>query len=76
MKKFTKQDRERLFKNKFRTLVGVVLRAQTVADEARDIANGFMDEKEVSDSDICRVMENLSVACEEVLELYYNQINR
>lgn len=76
MKKFVKKDKESLFKDKLETLVGVVLRAQKVADEARDIANGFMDEKEVSDSDICRVIENLSVACEEVLELCYNQINR
>lgn len=67
---------EKQFRQKIASLIGIVVHAQTVADQAREQAGLFMGSQELEDSDTCRVLENLSCVCEETLEILYNEHKR
>lgn len=67
---------EKQYRLKIASLIGIVTHAQTVADQARELAAQFMDDRELEDSDTCRVLENLSCSCEEALEVLYNEYRK
>ena len=67
-----KQDSEKLkelWRHKLMTLMGCVTHTQVVADQAIGIANKSMKYDEMDDSDAVRVVENLSCACEEAMQV-------
>lgn len=77
IKKMEKEVKEKMFKErqearlrrKLHKLRGCVRYTQRVADEALMIAGRFMTAEEAGGSDTYRVVEGLSCACEEVLEV-------
>ena len=64
------------FKQKLRTLIGAVTHAQNIADQALGLAEDCMTEAEREDSDACRVIENVSCACEEALQVLCEELQR
>lgn len=67
-----KQDMEKQkeqWRQKLTSLVGCVTHTQVVADQAIGIANKFMRCDEMDGSDAVRVVEYLSCACEEAMQV-------
>ena len=62
------------YRQKLRSLVGTVLHTQNMADQAMTLARRAMTASEAADNDALRVMESLSCACEEALEVLFNEI--
>lgn len=62
------------WRHKLMTLVGCVTHTQVVADQAIELAGKFMRYDEMDENDAVRVIENLSCACEEALEVLFNEI--
>ncbi len=73
-KNVNRADPKVLYVQKLRSLVGTVLHAQNMADQAMALARRAMTASEAEDSDALHVMENLSCACEEALEVLFNEI--
>lgn len=73
-KNVNKADPKELYRQKLRSLVGTVLHAQNMADQAMALARCAMTAAEAADSDALHVIENLSCACEEALEVLFNEI--
>lgn len=69
-----KQDAQ--FKNKLRTMIGCVTHMQVVADQAMEMARLFMTAEEADESDVLRVIENLSCVCEEALQVLYEELQK
>lgn len=69
-----KQDAQ--FKNKLRTMIGCVTHMQVVADQAMEMAGRFMTAEEADESDVLRVIENLSCVCEEALQVLYEELQK
>lgn len=72
-----KQDTEKqkeLWRHKLMTLMGCVTHAQVVADQAIGIANKFMRYDEMDGSDAVHVVENLSCACEEAMQVICKEL--
>ena len=76
MTKTMKEKLEAQFKQKLRTLIGSVTHTQNVADQALALAKGLMTEAEQADSDACRVIENVSCACEEALQVLCEELQK
>lgn len=73
-KNVNRVDPKELYRQKLRSLVGTVLHAQNMADQTMALARRAMTASEAEDSDALHVMENLSYACEEALEVLFNEI--
>ena len=71
-----RKKQEAQFRNKLRTMVGCVTHMQVVADQAMEMAGRFMTAEEEGRSDAYRVIENLSCACEEALQVLYEELQR
>lgn len=71
-----RKKQEAQFKNKLRTLIGCVTHTQNIADQALALAKNLMTEAEQEDSDACRVIENVSCACEEALQVLCEELQR
>ena len=67
---------ERQFKQKLRTMISCVIHTQNIADQAMDIANRLMSDKEKSDSDAYRVIENVSCVCEEAMQVLCEELQK
>ena len=67
---------EKQYRQKIAILIGIVTHTQTVSDQAREQAALFMDDRELEDSDACRVLENLSCSCEEALDVLYSEYRK
>ena len=76
MTKTLKEKQEAQFKQKLRTLIGSVTHTQNIADQALALAKDIMTEAEQVDSDACRVIENVSCACEEALQVLCEELQR
>ena len=50
-------------------MIGSAAHTQNVADQAMELAGRLMTEDERADSDVYRVMENVSCACEEAMQV-------
>lgn len=72
----TKPQREKRFNQKLSMLLSVVAHTQNIADQTKELADGFMTEEEQSYSDVMRVIENLSCVCEEALSVIVEQITK
>lgn len=62
-KNFNPRTAESLFKQKLRTMIGSTAHTQNIADQAMELAEQFMTEDEISNSDAYRVIENVSCVC-------------
>ena len=71
-----RKKQEAQFKNKLRTMIGCVTHMQVVADQAMEMAGRFMTEEEADESDVLRVIENLSCVCEEALQVLYEELQK
>lgn len=71
-----KEKLEAQYKQKLRTLIGSVTHTQNIADQALVLAKGLMTEAEQEDSDACRVIENVSCACEEALQVLCEELQK
>lgn len=76
MAKTMKEKQEAQYKQKLRTLIGRVTHTQNIADQALALAKDLMTEAEQEDSDACRVIENVSCACEEALQVLCEELQR
>lgn len=76
MTKTLKEKQEAQYKQKLRTLIGSVTHTQNIADQALALAKNLMTEAEQEDSDACRVIENVSCACEEALQVLCEELQR
>lgn len=72
----TKKRAAQQYRLKVSKLINSAAIAHTVADQALQLATRCMTDEEREDSDACRVMENLSCACEEVLQVLCEELNR
>lgn len=68
-KNFNPRTSESLFKQKLRTMIGSATHTQNIADQAMDLAEQFMTEGELINSDAYRVIENVSCVCEEAMQV-------
>ncbi|WP_302306400.1 hypothetical protein [Bacteroides finegoldii] len=75
-KNFNPRTAESLFKQKLRTMIGNTAHTQNIADQAMDLAGQFMTEDEISNSDVYRVIENLSCVCEEVMQVLIEELKK
>lgn len=71
-----RKKQEAQFKNKLRTMIGCVTHMQVVADQAMEMAGRFMTAEEADESDVLRVIENLSCVCEEALQVLYEELQK
>lgn len=76
MTKTMKEKQEAQYKQKLRTLIGGVTHTQNIAEQALALAKDLMTEAEQEDSDTCRVIENVSCACEEALRVLCDELQR
>lgn len=67
---------EMRFKQKLRTLIGSVTHTQNIADQAKELAEAYMTAAQINDSDACRVIENVSCACEEALQVLIDELSK
>ena len=75
-KKPVRERQEARLRRKLHRLTGCVRHTQCVSDEALKIAGCFMTAEEADYSDVCGAVERLSCACEEVLEVLCEELNR
>lgn len=75
-KKFNQGRAERQFKQKLRTMISSAAHTQNIADQAMDLAGQFMTEDAISNSDAYRVIENVSCACEEAMQVLIEELKR
>ena len=71
-----RKKQEAQFKNKLRSMIGCVTHMQVVADQAMEMAGRFMTAEEADESDVLRVIENLSCVCEEALQVLYEELQK
>lgn len=57
-------------------MIGNTAHTQNIADQAMDLAGQFMTEDEISNSDVYRVIENLSCVCEEVMQVLIEELKK
>lgn len=76
MATFDKGRAEKQYRQKLAGLIGSVARTQNIADQALALAKDIMTEAEQVDSDACRVIENVSCACEEALPVLCEELQR
>ena len=57
-------------------MIGCVTHMQVVADQAMEMAGRFMTAEEADESDVLRVIENLSCVCEEALQVLYEELQK
>lgn len=67
---------ERQFKQKLRTMISSAAHTQNIADQAMDLAGQFMTEDAISNSDAYRVIENVSCACEEAMQVLIEELKK
>jgi len=67
---------EMRFRQKLRTLIGSVVHTQNIADQAKELAETYMTDAQINDSDACRVIENVSCACEEALQVLTDELSK
>ena len=67
---------ERQYKQKMLAMTGSVSHTLNIADQAMDLAEQFMTEGELSNSDAYRVLENLTCVCEDALRVLCNAISK
>lgn len=58
---------ERQYKQKMLAMTGSLSHTLNIADQTMDLAEQFMTEEELSNSDAYRVLENVICACEDAL---------
>lgn len=75
-KKFNQGRAERQFKQKLRTMISSAAHTQNIADQAMDLAGQFMTEDAISNSDAYRVIENVSCACEEAMQVLIEELKK
>lgn len=64
------------FRQKLRSLIGVAMHAQNMAEQTKALASRFMARDEKEGSDVCRMVENLSCVCDELLEVIYDELKK
>lgn len=67
---------ERQYKQKMLAMTGSVSHTLNIADQAMDLAEQFMTEGELINSDAYRVLENLTCVCEDALRVLCNAISK
>lgn len=67
---------EARIKQKIRTLIGSVTHTQNVADQMLVLLKSNLTEDEQNESDVFRVTECLSCACEEALQVLFEELKR
>ena len=67
---------ERQYKQKMLAMTGSVSHTLNIADQAMDLAEQFMTEGELINSDAYRVLENLTCVCEDPLRVLCNAISK
>ena len=67
---------ERQYKQKMLAMTGSVSHTLNIADQAMDLAEQFMTEKALSNSDAYRVLENVTCVCEDALRVLCNAIGK
>lgn len=75
-KNFNPRTSESLFKQKLRTMIGSAAHTQNIADQAMDLAEQFMTEGELINSDAYRVIENVSCVCEEAMQVLIEELKK
>lgn len=75
-KNFNPRTAESLFKQKLRTMIGSTAYTQNIADQAMELAGQFMTEDEISNSDVYRVIENVSCVCEEAMQVLVEELQK
>lgn len=76
MKATDKMKMEARIKQKIRTLIGSVTHTQNVADQMLVLLKSNLTEDEQNESDVFRVTECLSCACEEALQVLFEELKR
>lgn len=76
MKATDKMKMEARIKQKIRTLIGSVTHTQNVADQMLVLLKSKLTEDEQNESDVFRVTECLSCACEEALQVLFEELKR
>ena len=76
MKTTDKMKMEARIKQKIRTLIGSVTHTQNVADQMLVLLKSNLTEDEQNESDVFRVTECLSCACEEALQVLFEELKR
>lgn len=76
MKATDKMKMEARIKQKIRTLIGSVTHTQNVADQMLVLLKSDLTEDEQNESDVFRVTECLSCACEEALQVLFEELKR
>lgn len=67
---------ERQYKQKMLAMTGSVSHTLNIADQAMDLAEQFMTEEALSNSDAYRVLENVTCVCEDALRVLCNAIGK
>ena len=67
---------ERQYKQKMLAMTGSLSHTLNIADQTMDLAEQFMTEEELSNSDAYRVLENVICACEDALRVLCNAIGK
>lgn len=67
---------ERQYKQKMLAMTGSVSHTLNIADQAMDLAGQFMTEDAISNSDAYRVIENVSCACEEAMQVLIEELKK
>lgn len=75
-KNFNQAKVERQYKQKMLAMTGSVSHTLNIADQAMDLAEQFMTEEELSNSDAYRVLENVTCACEDALRVLCSAIGK
>lgn len=76
MKATDKMKMEARIKQKIRTLIGSVTHTQNVVDQMLVLLKSNLTEDEQNESDVFRVTECLSCACEEALQVLFEELKR
>lgn len=67
---------ERQYKQKMLAMTGSVSHTLNIADQAMDLAEQFMTEGELINSDAYRVIENVSCVCEEAMQVLVEELQK
>ena len=67
---------ERQYKQKMLAMTGSLSHTLNIADQTMDLAEQFMTEEELSNSDAYRVIENVSCVCEEAMQVLVEELQK